>query len=174
LTFCSKRFETALLTAKQDEAVVRFIFKEALKQRTNNLWMTFAASILPRVRQLTSDVHDRFIIVDSTSAYSAGHSLKDLGSKDTVLTLSPDPTGLVQIFEQRWAAAIDWAVIFLLSQLLIILSYFYTLNASWWLTRIVPVAPHFGQTPSQRMTSAYFLSPIILAVIGQGGNGNHG
>jgi hypothetical protein len=99
----------ALLTAKQDAAIVRFIFKDAVKPADQQSLADFRRQYPSTcVRRLTSDLHDRFIIVDSTSAYSAGHSLKDLGSRDAVLTISPDPASLVEHFKQRWAAATDW------------------------------------------------------------------
>lgn len=98
-----------LLTVKPDTAHPRIIFSAALKPADAQSLDDFRRQLPSiQVRRLTSDLHDRFIIVDSTSAYSAGHSLKDLGSKDTVRTLSPDPKGLAEIFEQRWAAATDW------------------------------------------------------------------
>src|SRR6202007_2115059 len=43
------------------------------------------------IRVLQDDLHDRFIIVDNVTAYTIGHSLKDLGSKDSVITLATDP-----------------------------------------------------------------------------------
>ncbi len=97
-----------LLTAKQDGVAVRLLFGEALKPADQQALEDFCRQFpSTRVRKLTSVLHDRFIIIDSTVAYSAGHSLKDLGSKDTVLTLSPDPVSIVQGFEQRWAAGTD-------------------------------------------------------------------
>ena len=81
-----------LLTVKPDTTLLRIIFSAALKPVDAQSLSDFRPQYpSTQVRRLTSDLHDRFIIVDSASAYSAGHSLKDLGSKDTVLTLSPDP-----------------------------------------------------------------------------------
>jgi hypothetical protein len=98
-----------LLTVKRDGVAVRLLFCEALKpadkQALEDFCRQFPSTL---VRKLASVLHDRFIIIDSTVVYSAGHSLKDLGSKDTVLTLSPDPANIVQSFEQRWVAATDW------------------------------------------------------------------
>ena len=31
-------------------------------------------------------MHDRFIIIDRNATYAVGHSLKDLGSKNTIIT----------------------------------------------------------------------------------------
>ena len=50
-------------------------------------------------------MHDRFIIIDSQRCYAVGHSLKDLGSKDTAVTEAPDPNSVMKLFEQRWSAA---------------------------------------------------------------------
>jgi hypothetical protein len=98
-----------LLTAKQPTVNVRFILEQSLKPADQQSLEDFRLQYpSTRVRRLTSTLHDRFIIIDSTDAYSAGHSLKDLGSKDTVVTLSPDPSNLIGIFKQRLDAATDW------------------------------------------------------------------
>ncbi len=64
---------------------------------------------LPFTKELVqlqeNGMHDRFVIVDGLTAYSVGHSLKDLGSKDSVISKSPDPGNLVNLFEERWAVA---------------------------------------------------------------------
>jgi hypothetical protein len=57
------------------------------------------------VREQKSGMHDRFIIIDRSAAYAVGHSLKDLGSKDTIITEAPDPNSVMKFFEQRWNAA---------------------------------------------------------------------
>jgi hypothetical protein len=57
------------------------------------------------VKVLQGDLHDRFIIVDNTTAYTLGHSLKDLGSKDTVITLAPDSLPIIELFKKRWQQA---------------------------------------------------------------------
>ncbi len=50
-------------------------------------------------------MHDRFIILDHAIVYSVGHSLKDLGSKDTVLNKTPDRASIIKLFQERWEAA---------------------------------------------------------------------
>jgi len=52
-----------------------------------------------------SGMHDRFIIIDRTTAYMVGHSMKDLGSRDTAVTEPPDPKSVIDLFEERWNAA---------------------------------------------------------------------
>src|SRR5260221_14169967 len=64
-----------LLTAKQDGVAVRLLFGEALKPADQQALEDFCRQFpSTRVRKLTSVLHDRFIIIDSTVAYSAGHS----------------------------------------------------------------------------------------------------
>jgi hypothetical protein len=57
------------------------------------------------LRLQQAGMHDRFVIIDSLSAYSVGHSLKDLGSKDSVIAEFADPGTLSKLFEDRWAVA---------------------------------------------------------------------
>jgi hypothetical protein len=57
------------------------------------------------LREQKSGMHDRFIMIDRNSAYLVGHSLKDLGSKDTVLTEAPDPVNVINLFEDRLSTA---------------------------------------------------------------------
>jgi ribose transport system ATP-binding protein len=54
---------------------------------------------------LQDDLHDRFIIVDNVTAYTLGHSLKDLGSKDSVITCAPDSLPIIELFNKRWQQA---------------------------------------------------------------------
>jgi hypothetical protein len=58
------------------------------------------------LRVLEEDkLHDRFIIVDANTAYHIGHSIKDLGKKDTNVSAVNDIASLKRLFEQRWAEA---------------------------------------------------------------------
>jgi len=50
-------------------------------------------------------LHDRFIIVDGTSAYHVGHSIKDLGKKDSNVSPLENVPSLNKLFEERWAEA---------------------------------------------------------------------
>lgn len=51
-------------------------------------------------------LHDRFILWNRTHEFSLGHSIKDLGTKDTQLTLlTPTADAQWKLFEQRWAEA---------------------------------------------------------------------
>jgi len=50
-------------------------------------------------------LHDRFIIIDGTSAYHLGHSIKDLGKKDTHISPVKDVISLKELFEERWTEA---------------------------------------------------------------------
>ena len=53
-------------------------------------------------------LHDRFIIIDGGTAYHVGHSIKDLGKKDTNVSSVSDVSPLKKLFEQRWAEAKPW------------------------------------------------------------------
>lgn len=58
------------------------------------------------LRVLEEDkLHDRFIIVDGNTAYHVGHSIKDLGKKDTNVSAVKDIGPLKSLFEKRWAEA---------------------------------------------------------------------
>lgn len=46
--------------------------------------------------------HDRFILIDGAKGFHVGHSLKDLGKKDTQLDPLLNPTEQVAFFGQRW------------------------------------------------------------------------
>jgi hypothetical protein len=50
-------------------------------------------------------LHDRFIIVDGATAYHFGHSIKDLGKKDTHVSPVETVEPVKELFEQRWAEA---------------------------------------------------------------------
>lgn len=50
-------------------------------------------------------VHDRFILWDKAKGIHLGHSLKDLGQKDTQLNLIEMPIENISLFEQRWLEA---------------------------------------------------------------------
>jgi hypothetical protein len=50
------------------------------------------------------DIHDRYVIIDKQEAFHVGHSLKDLGTKDSEISSVP-PAEIVNRFEQLWLAA---------------------------------------------------------------------
>jgi hypothetical protein len=50
-------------------------------------------------------LHDRFIIIDGTKAFHVGHSIKDLGKKDTNVSAVENVSELKRLFGQRWAEA---------------------------------------------------------------------
>src|SRR5262245_52896149 len=47
-------------------------------------------------------IHDRYILCDDNKAFHIGHSLKDLGQKDTHINVIQDPRPLFQLFQERW------------------------------------------------------------------------
>lgn len=51
------------------------------------------------------EIHDRYIICDESAAYHLGHSLKDLGKKDTQISEQKDVGQVIRLFEERWAKA---------------------------------------------------------------------
>ena len=52
-----------------------------------------------------SSVHDRFILWDGAMGIHLGHSLKDLGQKDTQLNVIRKQQEQFTLFEQRWSEA---------------------------------------------------------------------
>jgi hypothetical protein len=46
-------------------------------------------------------LHDRFILIDKTNGYHLGHSIKDLGKKDTQISPIENIQALLSLFEQR-------------------------------------------------------------------------
>lgn len=57
------------------------------------------------MRIAVGEIHDRYVLCDLTRAYHVGHSLKDLGKKDTQINLVDDPATVVALFEARWSTA---------------------------------------------------------------------
>jgi hypothetical protein len=94
-----------LLSAKQSQVSIRILsasVKPVDRQTAADFKKQYGGLEL---REQNSGIHDRFIIIDRRSAYMIGHSLKDLGSKDTALTEAPDPNSVINLFEDRWNAA---------------------------------------------------------------------
>jgi hypothetical protein len=50
------------------------------------------------------DLHDRYVIIDKQQAFHVGHSIKDLGTKDSEIDSVP-PAEIVNRFEELWATA---------------------------------------------------------------------
>jgi hypothetical protein len=98
----------ALLSAKQPQVSIRILsasVKPIDRQTAADFKKQYGGLEL---REQKTGMHDRFIIIDRTSAYVVGHSLKDLGSKDTALTQAPDPKAVINLFEERWNVAQNW------------------------------------------------------------------
>jgi len=51
------------------------------------------------------DLHDRFILWDRKAGVHLGHSIKDLGKKDTQVNKIADVGNQLQLFEDRWGQA---------------------------------------------------------------------
>jgi hypothetical protein len=56
-------------------------------------------------RVATDKIHDRYVICNESTAYHLGHSLKDLGKKDTQVSVQRDVGQVIRLFEERWAKA---------------------------------------------------------------------
>jgi len=50
-------------------------------------------------------LHDRYILLDRARGFHVGHSLKDLGTKDTQLNLLKDASEALKRFEELWKKA---------------------------------------------------------------------
>jgi hypothetical protein len=95
----------ALLSDKRSQVSVRILsgdVKPADRQTAMDFKKDYGGLEL---REQKSGMHDRFIIIDRTTAYMVGHSMKDLGSRDTAVTEAPDPKSVIDLFEDRWNAA---------------------------------------------------------------------
>jgi hypothetical protein len=94
-----------LLSAKQPQVNIRILsanVKPVDRQTATDFNKQYGGLEL---REQKSGMHDRFIIVDRTTAYMVGHSLKDLGSQDAAIAAAPDPHSVITLFEERWNAA---------------------------------------------------------------------
>ena len=49
--------------------------------------------------------HDRFILLDNSSGYHIGHSIKNLGEKDAQINLIKNPIEQISLLEERWLEA---------------------------------------------------------------------
>jgi len=50
-----------------------------------------------------TELHDRFVFIDGKVAYQFGHSIKDLGKRDTRISKVQDVASALALFEKRWA-----------------------------------------------------------------------
>jgi hypothetical protein len=57
------------------------------------------------MRISVGEIHDRYVVCDASRAYHIGHSLKDLGKKDTQINVVDDVASVVALFEARWSTA---------------------------------------------------------------------
>jgi hypothetical protein len=56
------------------------------------------------LRMLSEDkLHDRYILWDDSRGVHLGHSIKDLGEKDTQVTVLKTPGEQYRLFEERWS-----------------------------------------------------------------------
>ena len=94
-----------LLTARQAGVMIRLLSNKISPADLQTAEDFKAEYGYLQLRLQKTGMHDRFLIIDGLTAYSVGHSLKDLGSKDSVVSESPDPATLVKLFEERWAVA---------------------------------------------------------------------
>jgi hypothetical protein len=53
----------------------------------------------------TDRIHDRFILWDGAHGVHLGHSIKDLGTKDTQVNVLAAPLEQYKLFEERWTEA---------------------------------------------------------------------
>jgi hypothetical protein len=83
-----------LLTGKRSKISISYY--QAFKKRYSNATL--------RVLE-EEKLHDRFVIVDGAAGYHFGHSIKDLGKKDTHVSPVEDIEPLRRLFEERWTEA---------------------------------------------------------------------
>jgi hypothetical protein len=89
-------------------AHIRIITSEKLSAATKSTYLAFHKQRpQTEMRTTVGDIHDRFIIWDGTQGFHLGHSIKDLGTKDTQLNLIAAPHQHLTLFEQRWKQAAE-------------------------------------------------------------------
>ena len=87
--------------------VLRIITADTVDRATVLAYTTFRNQYpKAEMRVLGKDrIHDRFILWDGAHGVHLGHSVKDLGKKDTQLNVLAVPLEQYRLFEERWAAA---------------------------------------------------------------------
>ena len=95
-----------LLQDSGNTAKVRIITSSKVSVTTKTSYLAYHRQE-PKVemRILTGDIHDRFVMWDGAKGFHIGHSIKDLGTKDTQLNLIKDPQKQLELFESRWDQA---------------------------------------------------------------------
>lgn len=84
--------------------VVKIITSDRARKDTFSAYSAFKNQY-PQVEMRILDhekMHDRYILWDRAHGLHLGHSIKDLGKKDTQLNLLKDPSNQWELFEQRW------------------------------------------------------------------------
>lgn len=96
-----------LLESFAPRVSIRIITSERLKPAVIRTYSAFRGQFAQtEMRTLPSTtLHDRFILWDGVMGFHVGHSLKDLGKKDTQLDLLSNPAEQVAFFEERWKDA---------------------------------------------------------------------
>jgi hypothetical protein len=83
---------------------VRIITSSKVKQSAVDAYRAYRAQYAcTEMRLVDDDIHDRYILWDDNNALHIGHSLKDLGTKDTQINLVADAAPQFRLFEERWA-----------------------------------------------------------------------
>jgi hypothetical protein len=95
-----------LLQDSRNATAVRIITSARVSAATKQTYLAYHTQE-PRVemRIIAGDIHDRFVLWDGSKGFHIGHSIKDLGTKDTQLNLIKDPKQQLQLFESRWSHA---------------------------------------------------------------------
>lgn len=95
-----------LLEDANSSLSVRVITSPKIKQAAIDAYRAYRAQYPSiEMRLIDDDIHDRYVLWDGTQALHLGHSLKDLGTKDTQINLVADAAPQFRMFEERWAKA---------------------------------------------------------------------
>lgn len=97
-----------LLESKASTVRIRIITSERVSKGSRASMDAFCKQY-PKVEvkiRGNNTLHDRFVIVDGAKAFLFGHSLKDLGKKDTHITTLQNVSQQVRLFEERWKESI--------------------------------------------------------------------
>lgn len=93
-----------LIESKASDLRIRIITSETISRGSKASMEAFCKqypNVQVKIRG-NDTLHDRFVIVDGAKAFLFGHSLKDLGKRDTHITTLQNVSQQVQLFEERW------------------------------------------------------------------------
>jgi hypothetical protein len=85
---------------------VRIITSDKVQKAVVTAYLAFKNQYCcTEMKKTGYEIHDRYILWDGAHGFHLGHSIKDLGTKDTQLNLLKNASEQWKLFEQRWKEA---------------------------------------------------------------------